>query len=102
MWVRVAKMHFTHAAKRWYPSVESHLHHADWQKFTQLATWENLLQLRQDFPRAPAWGQAGTQAPGSVGGPTTTATTSDEEAHGPRVGSRVRWPSVRLAGDEWM
>jgi hypothetical protein len=66
-----------------------------------MATWENLLQLRQDFPRAPAWGQAGTQALGSVGGPTTIA-TSDEEAHGPRVGSRVRRPNIRLAGDEWM
>jgi hypothetical protein len=26
-----------------------------------LATWENLEQLKQQFPRAPAWGHAGSQ-----------------------------------------
>ena len=29
-----------------------------------MVTWENLLQLRQAFPRAPAWGQAGSKGPG--------------------------------------
>ena len=36
MWVRVAKMHFTHAAKRWYPSIESQLQTANWPTFTRL------------------------------------------------------------------
>ncbi|XP_066341079.1 uncharacterized protein [Miscanthus floridulus] len=36
MWVRVPKMHFTHAAKRWYPSIESQLQNAAWPTFTQL------------------------------------------------------------------
>lgn len=31
-----------------------------------LATWELADQLRQQFPRAPAWGQAGSQDRGSV------------------------------------
>lgn len=26
-----------------------------------LATWEDLETLRQQFPRAPAWGHAGSQ-----------------------------------------
>jgi hypothetical protein len=68
---------------------------------SEMATWENLLQLRQAFPRAPAWGQAGTKAPGSVTSPSTT-TISENAAHGPRVGSRNRRPNVRLAGAEWM
>jgi hypothetical protein len=31
-----------------------------------LATWEDLDDLRRRFPRAPAWGQAGSQGRGSV------------------------------------
>lgn len=27
---------------------------------TELATWENLRQLKSRFPQAPAWGQAGS------------------------------------------
>jgi len=54
MWVRVAKMHFTHAAKRWYPSVESQLQTANWPTFTRLildrfGQDEHELLLRQLF-----------------------------------------------------
>jgi hypothetical protein len=31
-----------------------------------LATWESLEQLRQQFPRAPAWGQAASKEGESV------------------------------------
>ena len=30
------------------------------------ATWEDLDSLKQEFPRAPAWGQAGSQGEGDV------------------------------------
>lgn len=38
----------------------------------KLATWEDLLPLRQCFPRAPAWGHAGTQEEGDVSDQPTT------------------------------
>jgi hypothetical protein len=66
-----------------------------------MATWENLHQLRQAFPRAPAWGQADLQDPGTVTASSIPATT-DEEVHGPRAGSRIRKPNTRLAGSEWV
>lgn len=34
-----------------------------------LATWENLLELKTRFPRAPAWGQAAAKGRGNVMGP---------------------------------
>jgi hypothetical protein len=38
----------------------------------ELATWEDREVLQQQFPAAPAWGHAGTQAWGSVSTPTVT------------------------------
>jgi len=38
-----------------------------------LATWEDLEALHQRFPRAPAWGQAGSKGGGDV---TAAATTT--------------------------
>jgi hypothetical protein len=32
----------------------------------ELATWEPLTTLRQQFPRAPGWGQASSKDPGDV------------------------------------
>jgi len=32
----------------------------------ELSTWEDEDDLRQQFPRSPAWGQAGTQGRGGV------------------------------------
>jgi hypothetical protein len=37
-----------------------------------LATFEDLNDLRRYCPRAPAWGQAGSQGRGSVSGDTDT------------------------------
>ena len=42
-------MHFTHAAKRWYPSVESQLQSATWPTFTRFGQDEHGLLLRQLF-----------------------------------------------------
>ena len=63
-----------------------------------MATWENAAHLRQSFPRAPAWGQAGSQAPGNV----SIRPDTGEVLHGPRAGSRIRRPNMRVAGSEWM
>ena len=47
----------------------------------ELATWEPLDALRQQFPRAPAWGHAGSEDRGNVStplpaGPATTTSPS--------------------------
>ncbi|KAK1617590.1 hypothetical protein QYE76_023107 [Lolium multiflorum] len=39
------------------------------------ATWEDIDSLRQQFPTAPAWGQAGFQAGGIVNDPATPSTS---------------------------
>lgn len=71
---------------------------ADWPE--DMATWEALDHLRQVFPRAPAWGQADSQTPGSV--TTTTIARPTGEAHGPRKGERVCKPNVKTTGLEWV
>lgn len=66
-----------------------------------LATWEDLEELRQRFPRVPAWGQAGFQERGNVKGPG--------HAIGPGVATqeecppekRRRQPAKCYASNEW-
>ena len=76
-----------------------------------LATWEDLEALRQRFPRAPAWGQAGSDQGGDVSN-TSTTPEADEVAdsegaaharteHGPRRSVHERRPSTRAQGPEW-
>ena len=43
-----------------------------------LATWESLEQLRQQFPRAPAWGQAAVQERGNVSNAAAPAADEDQ------------------------
>lgn len=84
-----------------------------------LATWEDVEGLRQRFPRAPAWGQAGSYRGGDVSNPAPTAPShgnnkigdghaqvhgvAKEVTHGPkpRRGTRERRPSSRIQGPEW-
>lgn len=47
------------------------------------ATWEDLEPLRQQFPRAAAWGQAATQQGGDVSDPLTTSDVPEEEEAAP-------------------
>lgn len=72
-----------------------------------LATWEDLDYLRQQFPLAPAWGQAG-----SLQGRNVTTTTivpgqpvvdkpANEQAR-PRRSSRPKTGNVRIGGPEWI
>jgi len=69
-----------------------------WPK--HLATWESLEALHQAFPRAPAWGQAGTQAPGTVIN-SATDDQQEEAPDGPRKGERVCRPNERVTGPMW-
>ena len=66
----------------------------------EMAAWENATHLRQAYPRAPARGQAGSQALGNVISSPSTSPPSTE-AHGLRTSSRVKKPNVCLAGKEW-
>jgi hypothetical protein len=56
----------------------------------ELATWEPLATLRQQFPRAPAWGHAGSKAPGNV---SSSSQAPGEEA--PASGSPPSLPLTR-------
>jgi hypothetical protein len=42
------------------------------------ATWEDVESLRQQFPAAPAWGQAGFQARGIVNDQAPPGTSNDD------------------------
>jgi transposase InsO family protein len=78
-----------------------------------MATWEDVEALRQRFPRAPAWGQAGAYPGGDVNNtPSTTAAPSSDNddpstAHDvvqdqePRRGARNRRPNPKVQGPEW-
>lgn len=65
---------------------------------SDLATWEDMEALRQRFPDAPAWGQAGTLGGGDV---ITPISTEAGVSSGSRKSSRPRAPSVRVSGPEW-
>jgi hypothetical protein len=61
-----------------------------------LATWEDYEALRQEFPRATAWGQAVLQGQGGVSSPSKQASTS--AAEGRPTTPRVRRPNTKYAG----
>ena len=63
-----------------------------------LATWEDMEALRQRFPAAPAWGQAGPLHGGDV---STTNTSTSSAEPGPRRSLRPKVPSVRVSGPAW-
>jgi len=64
-----------------------------------LATWEPYEQLRHQFPRAPAWGHAGSQQGGNVN--TVLPSQSSEE---PPVSRPIRKkkPNPFVAGLDWL
>lgn len=72
----------------------------------ELATWEDLDALRQQFPAAPAWVQAGFQERGNVSMSTVLgadqAPSVQHRSSGPRRGMRARRPTVCLCGPEWV
>ena len=80
-----------------------------------LATWVNLQELLQRFPKAPAWGQAGFQEEGNVMDlPATKARQARKDAEKLlqslgnaaeeeelRRSRHVRRSAARLSGPEW-
>ena len=68
-----------------------------------LSTWKDLVELKQRFPLAPAWGLASSQGRGSVSSPTTPAaadrSTTGEEAQRAKRATR---PSSRYPLGEWV
>jgi hypothetical protein len=85
-----------------------------------LATWEDEEPLRQQFPRAPAWGQAVSQGGKDVtvhdSATTVEASTegvdasSEDDADGSDAGDddvghlktkQIRRPNPRVTGPEW-
>lgn len=74
-----------------------------------LATWEDQAELLHRFPEAPAWGQAGSQPPGSVTHRNLPATTSTSTTPtGPEAevsenlgrGYRVKRPNPRYVEED--
>jgi hypothetical protein len=78
-----------------------------------LSTWEDEEQLRQQFPRAPAWGQAGSRGRGDVTDGSHSDETEDEVVE-PEEGrmkkdvgvesglTRTRRPSSKAYGPDWI
>ena len=72
------------------------------------ATWEDMELLRLQFPRAPAWGQAGFQEEGIVSRQSPLGSDSGDDpkarrspaANQERAPRRKRVPGW-LATDEW-
>jgi hypothetical protein len=77
-----------------------------------LATWEDQEALRQSFPLAPAWGQAGFEGPGNV---TNSLMEEMSQPLQQQVGAipngpskqeaatrRVRRPNRRVYGPKWV
>jgi hypothetical protein len=59
----------------------------------ELATWEDNEALMQQFPFAPAWGQAGAQGRGDVSAPAAAMAT--------RHSTRARKANSKYIGPEW-
>lgn len=67
----------------------------------ELATWEDAAALQDQFPAAPAWGQAGSEGRGNVGNQKVDADSVEEaEAHGDsrKRNPRNRRPNTRIVG----
>jgi hypothetical protein len=70
-----------------------------------LATWEDLAELQQRFPRAPAWGQAGFQGRGIVSSTPASSPANGsqrQEEDLARPIARPRKPSTRYDPKDWV
>jgi hypothetical protein len=76
--VKVCRQRILQHGNRMVPQVEVQWSGAP----SEQATWEDLENLRQQFPFAPTWGQAGIQAEGIVNDQEDASTTPGEEEEG--------------------
>ena len=73
-----------------------------------MATWEDQETLKQNFPRAPAWGQAASVPGGIVSDSAATARTSHDPLQGEPASNvkarpmRVQKRPARSFGPEWV
>jgi hypothetical protein len=66
------------------------------------ATWEDVESLRQQFPAAPAWGQAGFQARGIVNDQAPPGTSNDDPGMaGPSQAKEGR-PTRKKKTPDWL
>ena len=73
----------------------------------ELSTWEDEDALRQQFPRAPAWGQAIFQGLRNVTRAPVPPTKKDEDVGAIQEGEggltkRARRPNPRVTGPAWL
>ena len=66
-----------------------------------LATWEDFEAIRQEFPRATAWGQAVSQGGGDVSHRHDPAQEEDGVSRDRPRGRRPKKPNPRVYGEQW-
>ncbi|KAK1610510.1 hypothetical protein QYE76_034183 [Lolium multiflorum] len=66
------------------------------------ATWEDIDSLRQQFPTAPAWGQAGFQAGGIVNDPATPSTSGAAQDNAEPSQAEGGRPARRKEAPKWL
>lgn len=68
-----------------------------WPK--EMATWEDFISVKHQFPFVPAWGQAGFQGVGNVtssNGPPSVKPMKRQPS------ARLKKPSAIISGEEWV
>jgi len=68
----------------------------------ELSTWEDEEALHQQFPQAPAWGQAGSQGGGDVTDQLPAPTTTPRAKGEREAARRHRKPNTRFVGPDWI
>jgi hypothetical protein len=66
------------------------------------ATWEDMEALKQQFPLAPAWGQAGFQERGIVNIPTPQASDTDARNRREATPEAGPWPTQPRKPPGWL
>lgn len=66
------------------------------------ATWEDIDSLRQQFPTAPAWGQAGFQGEGIVNDPATPSSSGAAQDNVEPSQAEGERPVIRKRAPKWL
>jgi hypothetical protein len=68
----------------------------------EMVSWEDSMALWQQFPHAPAWGQAGLQGGRNVSTAKDSNIQTLAPEDGPHHGSRPKKQNKRVSGPEWV